>query len=61
MPKKEKNTYEVEGKKYPSFASAAGAAVDLALHRGEAVAISEINPAGTLVGYVHVEASGEVV
>lgn len=60
MPKKQKNVYSVEGHKFDSFAAATRYAVDLSLQRAETVSIKEKDPKGTYVGYIHVQAEGEV-
>ena len=44
---KKQNTYEVEGKRFKTFAEAAAKAIDVALERGEGVAIVEHGATGT--------------
>jgi hypothetical protein len=59
MPKKEKYNYTVDGRRYPTFNAAAGAAVDSAISSGESVTIVECDEKGRAVGHVNVQASGE--
>jgi hypothetical protein len=56
MPAK-KSTYVVAGKKHKDFASAAAAAVDLAVQSQESVAIVEQSPRGTF--YINISATVE--
>lgn len=56
MPAK-KNKYTVDGKKHKDFPSAAAAAIDLAIERGESVAIVETSPRG--IFYINVAATTE--
>jgi hypothetical protein len=57
MPKKKQNTYEIEGLKFKSFASAAAKAVDMSLERGDPVTIVEHGQTGTY--FISVQANSE--
>jgi hypothetical protein len=62
MPKQSpQNKYVIDERTYKSYNEAAGAAVFMAAHNGESVAISEIAPSGKLLGYINVQASTESV
>lgn len=54
-----KRTYVVQGRRRASFEKAAAAAVDLALESGVAVAVSECDESGRVLGLVVVQASTE--
>lgn len=59
MPKKNKNTYLINGVRHKTFASAAGEAADQSLQSEEAVAIEEIAPDGRILGYINIEATAD--
>jgi len=57
MPKKKKNTYEVEGQTYKSFATAIARAADLSLERdGDDVNVVEHGQTGNYVITIRAQA-----